>query len=110
MIVQGHGVLISFVVDNISSSHYVNCKKKLWITRKKLSINFTKAITAFCLSLHCHTDNNFCLLLERKSLNLKSIIKMLTFQHNFVSELNGFSATESRELSLNENVYNSSGD
>ena len=35
---------------------------------------------------------------------------MLTFQHNFVSELNGFSATESRELSLNENVYNSSGD
>ena len=47
------------------------------------------------------------MLMEKKYLNLKSTIKMLTLQHNFFlgSTSNGFSATESREISLDGNVY-----
>ena len=47
-----------------------------------------------------------CLLLE-KSLNLQLTIKMLTFQldFDFVFIFDGFSNTESREGSLNGNVY-----
>ena len=53
-----------------------------------------------------------CLLMEKKYLSLKSTIKMLTFQHNFVSEvfLMDFSNTESREVSLNGNAYDFSVD
>ena len=49
-----------------------------------------------------------CLLLE-KSLNLQLTIKMLTFQldFDFVFIFDGFSNTESREVSLNGNVYDS---
>ena len=51
-----------------------------------------------------------CLLMENKYLNLKPTIKMLTFQFCLQSISNGFIATESREVSLNENVYDSSVD
>ena len=54
--------------------------------KKKFSFNFTKANTKFCLSLHCNADNSYLLLMEKKSLNLKPTIKMLTFQLSFVSE------------------------
>ena len=53
---------------------------------KKFSFNFTKAITKFCLSLHCNVDNSYLLLMEKKSLDLKSTIKMLICQLSFVSE------------------------
>ena len=51
-----------------------------------------------------------CLSMEQKSLSLKPTIKMLTFQLSFFSEIyldlvlisiTGFSATESRNVSLN---------
>ena len=42
-----------------------------------------------------------CLLMEKKYLNLKPTRKMLTFQFRKY----GFSATESREISLNRNMY-----
>ena len=45
-----------------------------------------------------------CFLMEKKSLSLKPTIKILTFQLDFVFESisNGFSATESREVSIGE--------
>ena len=52
-----------------------------------------------------------CLLMEKKSLNLKPAIKMLTSNSFFLGSIsNGFSATESRKVSLNQNVYNFSLD
>ena len=50
--------------------------------------------------------------MEKKSLNLKPTIKLLTFPTKFClgSISNGFSATESREVSLNGNVYGFSVD
>ena len=46
--------------------------------------------------------------MEKKSLSLKLTIKMFNFQHNSVSEaylMDLVSAIESREVSLNGNVY-----
>ena len=47
-----------------------------------------------------------CLLTEKKSVSLKSIIEMSTFQLNFclASISNEFYAVESREVSLKANV------
>ena len=45
---------------------------------KNFNINFTKANTKFCLSLHITLIILICLLMEKKSLNLKLNIKMLT--------------------------------
>ena len=54
---------------------------------KKFSINFTKANTKCCLSLHCNAHNSYLFVHERKSLNLKLAIKMLTFQVSFFLEV-----------------------
>ena len=54
--------------------------------------------------------------MNKKSLNLKPTLKTLTFQLNFLlkiyllDEYNGFSNIESREISLNGNVYDFSVD
>ena len=47
------------------------------------SIHFSEANTKFCSSLHCNGGNN-CFLMEKESLSLKLIMKMLTFQLNRV--------------------------
>ena len=53
-----------------------------------------------------------CLLMEKKYLSLKPAIKSVNFATQFCLESisNGFSATESREVSLNGNVYDFSVD
>ena len=51
---------------------------------KKFSINFIKANTKFCLSLHCNTHNSYLFVNGKEILNLKLAIKMLTLQLNFV--------------------------
>ena len=50
------------------------------------------------MGLQYNADNSYFFVNEKKSLNLKSTIKMLTFQLN------------SEKLSLNEDVYNFSVD
>ena len=64
---------IFFGVGNSWSSHYDNCKNNFLLGEgdtfgingsfgapdKKVSINFSKAKTKFCLSLHSDVDNNF---------------------------------------------------
>ena len=53
-----------------------------------------------------------CLLMEKKSLKLKLKNKNVSFPTPLFLESisNGFSATESREVSLNGNLYNLSVD
>ena len=51
-------------------------------TAEKFRINFSKAKTKFGLSLHYNGYNSYLLLMEKKSISLKLIIKMLTFQLN----------------------------
>ena len=112
--------VIIFGVDNSSSSHYDNRKNNFLVLgegptygingsfgspEKKFNINFTKANTKFCLSLHYNADNNYLFF------NGKKIFKFKAENKNFPTKLclggisNGFNATESREVSLNGNVY-----
>ena len=51
-----------------------------------------------------------CLLMEKKYLNLKSTVNVLTTQFCLESVSNGFSTTESTEVSVNGDVYNFSVD
>ena len=53
-----------------------------------------------------------CLLMERKSLSLMPTIKNVNFRTQYClrSICNRFSATESKEVSLNGNVYDFSVD
>ena len=62
-------------------------------TKKRFGINFSKADTEFCLSLHYNADNSYLFV------NGKEIFKSLG---NISNE---FSATEFREVSLNLNIY-----
>ena len=79
---------------------------------KMFRINFTKANRKFCLSLHYNADNSYLFVNEKKKKNLKPTVKMLNFPTQFCigSISNGFSNTESREVSLNGNVYDFSVD
>ena len=108
--------VIIFGVDNSSSSHGDNCNNKFLVLgegptfgineifgspEKKFSVSFTKANTKFCLNLNfCLQFGKFailfkltrliiviCLLKEKKSLNLKPKVKILTFQLNLVLEV-----------------------
>ena len=66
-------MMMIFGVGNSWSSHSDNCKNSFLLGEgdtfgingsfgapdKKVSINFSKAKTKFCLSLHSDVDNNF---------------------------------------------------
>ena len=114
--------IIIFVVDNNSSSHSENCKNNFLILRevptygingsfdsveKKININFTKVNAKVCLSLHYNAENSYLFV------NVKEIFKFIAGNKNvnFPSRFclgsisDGFSATEFRGVSLNENVY-----
>ena len=85
-------------VDNSSSYYSDNCKNNFLIlgegptfglngrfgsTEKPFRINFTKANTQFCLSLHYNHDNNYLFVNGKKYLNIKLGIKISVFQLNF---------------------------
>ena len=53
---------------------------------KKFSINFCKANSKFCLSLHHNADNSYLFVNGEEIFKLEPTIKMLTLQNNFVSE------------------------
>ena len=75
---------------------------------KKISINFSKADKKICLSLLYNVDNSYLFFNEKTILiTFKAENKRVNFPIQFCVESisNGFSATESREVSLNENVY-----
>ena len=114
--------LLDFGVDNSSSSHYDNRKKNFLILgegltyvingsfgspEKKFNINFTKANTKFCLRLHCNVDNSYLFVNGKEIFKFKAYNKNINFPTQFClgSISNGFSATDSTEISLNGNVY-----
>ena len=70
------------------------------------SINFTKANTKFCLSLHYNTGNSYLFFNGKEIFLLKSDNKNVNFPTQFClrSIYNGFNATESG------NVYDFSVD
>ena len=80
--------------------------------RKKFSINLRKAIPKFCLSLHYNADNSYFFVNGIEIFKFKADKKIVNFPTHFClgSISNGFSATESREISLNGNVYDFSVD
>ena len=116
-----------FGVDNSSSSHSDNRKNNFLILgegpilelmealdhqKKKFSINFSKANTKFCLSLYFNGDSSYLFVNGKEIFKFKSDNKNVNFQMQFClgSISNGFSALQSREVSLNVNVYNFSVD
>ena len=75
--------------------------------KKKFSINFTKANTKFCLSLHYDADNIYFFVNGKWIIKCKADNKNVNFptQFSLGSISDGFSATESREVSWNGNVH-----
>ena len=53
---------------------------------KKISVNFSKANTKFCMSLYYNADNSYLFVNGKEIIKFKVVNKMLTFQLNFVSE------------------------
>ena len=78
-----------------------------WINRKKININFTKTNTKFCLSFHYNADNSFLYVNGKEIFKFEADNKNVNSPTQFclVIVSNGFSATESREVFLNEHVY-----
>ena len=56
------------------------------VHQKKNVINFTKAKTKFCLTLHYNADNRYLFVNGKESINLKLVIKIIPFHINFVFE------------------------
>ena len=79
---------------------------------KMFSINFSKVTTKFCLSLPYNDDNSYLFVNGKEIFKFKADDINVNFPTLFClgSISNGLSANGSRELSLNENVYNFSVD
>ena len=73
---------------------------------KTFSNKFSKANTKFCLSLHYNADNSHMFINGKEIFKSKSDNESVNFLTQFClgSIYNGFSATESREVSLSGNV------
>ena len=114
--------VITFGVDNSSSSQPDNRKNNFIVLgegltygingsfgspEKKLSINFTKANTKFYLSLHYNADKSYLFVNGKEIFKFKADNKNANFPTKSClrSISNDFSANESREVSLNGNVY-----
>ena len=76
-------------------------------SKKKISINFTIANTKFFLSLHYNAENSYLFVNEKEIFKFKAENKNVNLPTLFSlgSISDGFSATESWEVSLNGNVY-----
>ena len=119
--------VIIFGVDNSLSSHTDNLMNRFLILgedptsginksfdspQKKFSINFSKARTKFCLTLHYNVDNGYLFVNGKEIYKFKADNKNANFPNRFClrSISDGFHDTESREVSLGGNVYNFSVD
>ena len=79
---------------------------------KQFTIKFTKANAKFCLSLHDNADHSYFFVNGKEVFKFETDNKNVNFPTQFClgSISNGFSAAESREVSLNGNVYDFSVD
>ena len=118
---------IIFGIDNSSLSHADNRKNNFLILgegptygingsfvsqEKKISTNFTIVNTKFCLSVHYNADNSYLFVNGKEIFKFKADNKNVNLPTRlFLGSISdGFYATESREVSLNENVYDFSVD
>ena len=105
------------VIDSSSSSHADNCKNNILAlgegdllgingsfgaTEKKFSIDFSKAKTKCCLSLHYNGDNSYLFVNGKELFKFIANNGNVNFPTHFClgSIFNGFSAAESREVCL----------
>ena len=74
---------------------------------KNFSIDFCKANTKVCLSLNFNADNSYFFVNGKKIFTFKVDNQNVNFQTQFClgGISNGFSAAESRQVSLHGNVY-----
>ena len=90
--------VIIFGVGNSSSSHSNNCKNKILmlgegptfgmngkfgLLEKKFSINFTKANTKLCLSLHYNANNSYLFVNGKEIFKFKADNKNVNFPTQF---------------------------
>ena len=80
--------------------------------KKVFSINVSKTIRKFCLSLYYNADNSHLFVNGKEIFNFNANNKNVNLRTQFClrSISNGISAIESREVSLNGNVYKFSVD
>ena len=80
--------------------------------KKNFNINFTNANRKFSLSLHYNVDNSYLFVNGKEIFKFKADNTNVRFPTQFClgSVSNGFSATESGEVSLNGNMYDFSAD
>ena len=79
---------------------------------KKFDINFSKAKTKFCLSLHYNDDNSYLFVNGKEIYKFKASNKNVNFPSQFClgSTSNKFDNVESEEASFKGNVYDFSVD
>ena len=79
----------------------------LALQKKKISINFSKAKTRFCLRLHCNSDNSYLFVNGKEICRFKANNDGVDFQPQFWlgSISNKFSYTEAEEVSLKDNAF-----
>ena len=119
--------VLIFGIDNSSSSPTDNRKNNILVLgeaptygisgnfgspENNFSINFNKAKTNFCLSLHYNYDNSYLSVNRKEIFKFKADNKNVYFltQFHLGSISNGFSTTESTEIFLKGNVYDFSID
>ena len=109
-------------VDNKSSPHANNRKKNFLMLdegpvygingsfrspERRFSINFTKASTNFCFTLHYNAENSYLFVNGEEIFKFKADNKNCQLSNSIClgRTSDRFSATESREVCLNGNVY-----
>ena len=83
--------------------HTFGIKGSFGAPEKNFSFSFSKASTKCCLSSCHNTDNSYLFVNEKGTVKFKVDSKNVNFPTQFCQESiwNGFSAIESREVSLN---------
>ena len=114
LIIVHHLILIiariTFLMLGLGPTYGIN--GSFGAPEKKFSFNFTKSNAKFCLSLHYIDDNSYSFVNGKEFFKFKADNKNVNFPKEFFlgSISNAFSNTESREVSLNGNVYDFSVD
>ena len=116
--------VITFGVDNGSSSHAENAKNDVFVVKrrsnlrnfvspeKKFRNNVSKANKKFCLNFLYNANYSYLFVNGKEVFKYKAHNENVNVLTRFCprSISNGFSATDSREVSLNGNVYDFSVD
>ena len=74
---------------------------------KMFCVNFSKAMVKVCLSFHYNCDSRYLFFIGKEIFKFKANNGKVNFSTQFCLGCisNGYGATESREVSLKENVY-----